>query len=796
MSKLLKNIIYFIIFVSQLAFAMPLNAAGPTEEIVVTARKRSEDLQSVPVAITALSEDFIEQMGISRTEDLVKVTPGLTFTKGIGGADRRPDIRGLSPVRGRSTVAILVDGVDITSDSGVGTGGGTALNVDLFELERIEVVRGPQSALYGRNAFAGAISYITKKPSSEFDGFVSGEFDEYGTRILKANVSGPLIGEKLLGRIGVGHSETDGQYVNAENGVRLGDNDTNSFAVALTWIPSESFETNFRFDYVDQEGGQSAVAGIANNACASVDEFATVVNTDFSLCERRPNSDFTQIYLGTVPDIGPSDIRLSDDHFFGIQNEQKRFTWTFDWSLPFGSLVSVSSYGDYDETDDFDLDQQPDGVPVTGTAAFSFSPDVSAGAHTDTVTGRNTLFQDLRLVGQSGDRVAWMFGGEYFEEDWDRLAYVRYDPKFERPADNLPAGKEATWPGLRTRDIESWGVYGAVDIDFFDTWTLSASARYQEEDVTFFAEAICFQCDPQVLENPPFFRESNSFESFDPRLSVEFAATDDALVYVSVAKGSKPGGFTAQTALTDDSKRFDKETMWTYELGAKTTWFERALVINAALFHIDNRDKQVAAVEGFPPQTYTDNVGKAEIDGFEFEMIATLVDDLTLTMSYAYTDGEYVDYFFESAKGGASFFDVDPSTGRFGLVPVDSDPDFDVAGKKLINVPKHALNASAEYVYSFSTDVNAIARFSYSYRSKRFLDTQNFAKFDDKHTVEFMVGILHPRVEAYWYVENAFDDDTPESGVSFVNFADDFQTLNVIYPAQQRTLGTRVRVFF
>ncbi|MEQ9446315.1 MAG: TonB-dependent receptor plug domain-containing protein, partial [Rhodospirillaceae bacterium] len=179
---------------SGLVFAAPEAFAQQVavEEIVVTARKRAESLQDVPLSITAFSADMIEKSGIRSIGDVAKLTSSLVFETSFVPQDTRPVIRGLSATRGRQPIGVLLDGIDISSESLLTGGGGIGMNLRLVDAERIEVVKGPQSALYGRVAFGGAINYISKKPGDEFEGRLFADVGDHGQAELTGSISGPV----------------------------------------------------------------------------------------------------------------------------------------------------------------------------------------------------------------------------------------------------------------------------------------------------------------------------------------------------------------------------------------------------------------------------------------------------------------------------------------------------------------------------------------------------------------------------------------------------------------------------
>ena len=206
------------------AFAADAPAASNADErvgeIVVSARKRQENLQDVPLSITAISASTIERKGIDSVGAVAAQTPGLTFDVGLVPSDTRIAIRGLQATRGRPNVAVLVDGVDTSSENFGVAGGGLLANLRLVDVERIEVVKGPQTVLYGRSAFAGAINYVTKRPGDRFQANLSAEGARFGTYELKGAVGGP-IGEGLGLRINAGYHKNNGDYVNPVTGGRL-----------------------------------------------------------------------------------------------------------------------------------------------------------------------------------------------------------------------------------------------------------------------------------------------------------------------------------------------------------------------------------------------------------------------------------------------------------------------------------------------------------------------------------------------------------------------------------------------
>ncbi|MGI9343232.1 MAG: TonB-dependent receptor [Gammaproteobacteria bacterium] len=244
---------------SALVFATPLAGWAQMEEIVVTTRKVAENIQDVPIAVDAISSEQIERRGITDVADVVKLSTSVQFDQSFGPQDTRIAVRGLSNSRGRSNVAFLVDGVDVTTENFISAGSGLLANQRLLtDVERIEIVKGPQSALYGRAAFAGAISYTTKEPGPEFESQVRVEAGNYGKRQLDGFVSGPVSGlEGILGLRWTGALwNRDGYYTNATTGEDMGDESGWGTALTAVFTPDNDIKIKLRTEYSDSKTGQ------------------------------------------------------------------------------------------------------------------------------------------------------------------------------------------------------------------------------------------------------------------------------------------------------------------------------------------------------------------------------------------------------------------------------------------------------------------------------------------------------------------------------------------------------------
>jgi len=318
------------------------------EEVVVTARKRAENLQDVPMSVTAISAEQLERLGIRDLKDLTRYTPGVTLDQGFGLNDQRLVIRGLSPSRGRPNNAVLVDGIDLTTESVSTPGGSMLINQRLLDIKQVEVVKGPQSALYGRAAFSGAISYVTRDPGEELESEVGVDIGEYGRRYLKAAIGGPVTDAIGLRLNGLAWNE-DGYYKEGFTNADLGGGSGHGLSLVGTWDNDGIFTARARVAYSDDEYDQQATF---------YDEINTEVlpPAEWQNIVSDANKDNFVKYFGGTPagadgrtsfltprpqvDDNPADRAPYEGSFAEVLNTSLKL----DWSLSAGTITSYTGY--------------------------------------------------------------------------------------------------------------------------------------------------------------------------------------------------------------------------------------------------------------------------------------------------------------------------------------------------------------------------------------------------------------------------------------------------------------------
>lgn len=452
-----------VLWISPLAISLAVPAVGQSqggvsaiEEIVVTARKREETLQNVPLPVTAITADQIALSGIKDVEDAIQMDASLNFDTGFAPYDTRIVIRGLSPTRGRPNVATLVDGIDISSES-VGVAGGSLLvNPKLLDVQRIEVVKGPQSALYGRSAFAGAIQYVTKDPSQEFSGDVSVTGGSENFQEYRGEFSAPLIGDVLGFRITGLKYEEDGIYRNQTTGNLLGGSEGEGGALSLKFAPTETLDFKLRYEYSHDAFEQPAQANLGFNTVNVTPAQASKCQGGFAndescrfLPNGAPNNAWTLAHLqpmgvitpdtlgplagifddmtvpayrGSLGSAGGREVRLSPDwsrsrdggitgpDFPGSDRNVNRASLVANWVTGVGTISSLSAYTDANVKTAIDLDKFAVLDPATGRDISGIQQTLSTDADTYQTS------TELRFTSDFDGPLNFVTGLQYWKE--------------------------------------------------------------------------------------------------------------------------------------------------------------------------------------------------------------------------------------------------------------------------------------------------------------------------------------------------------------------------------------------
>ncbi|WP_404326856.1 TonB-dependent receptor [Aerophototrophica crusticola] len=569
--------------------AIPASAQG-VEEIVVTARQRAEDPQRTPLSLTVLGPEAIERAQVDSIADIATRAPGLVVSDPFGRFNPAPAIRGLTQpgVGEEPSVGFFLDGVYVS--------GRSSINLFLDDVERIEVLKGPQNALFGRNTFGGAVNLVTRKPGDAVEGQVAGAIGNKGRKEFSASVGGPLVAGKLAARASFALDDYDGFYRNAlAGGPEIGAEKSTAAALTLRATPTDRLEALLRVSYAEDRDGQPKGWWLQTN------------------CQQRlnaagvPAGAFTQ-YCGEIPEDVPT--QAANAEHFGFRRDAWRTALTVNYDLGPATLTSISAANF--ETNEFNRDND-----------YSAALIARAGQLTD----RHDWSQELRLVSNDdGEPLSWIAGASRY----------RFDNETERRDFDYVESRVRPGGGTRTAEVtDSWAVYGSLSYRLPLDLTATADLRWQRDEKRFATTAL------------PNVGLSDEWTMWTPRFALSWQATDDALLYASAAKGAKSGGFSTMANILPTERSFDPETNWTYEVGAKTQWLGGRVTANAALFWIDWTDQQVVAVSSGPftnNNFYTANAAQSRSRGLELELAAAPVEGLDLRAAYTFVDAEFRDY--------------------------------------------------------------------------------------------------------------------------------------------------------
>jgi len=693
------------------------------EELVVTARRREEGLQDAPLAVSAFTQETLDYRGVTQLDQIARFVPGLTLENNpsFGGAANSAAIylRGVGQKEFLPTtepgVGLYVDGVYVARSVGA--------ILDIVDVDRLEVLRGPQGTLFGRNTIGGAISINTVKPDpgGDADGDISVAAGTDNLVRLKAAIHLPL-SEQLATRLTIASMAQDG-FVQRADGVDLGNDDTVTARWTFAWQPSDQFSADVAFDLTrDRENGPAL-------------ELIGIDYTDLSQLNGvvlAPPPPMAFIHNVTVAALGPgipcaatdaagngvtsnpSAPNCYDDRYIGADGSNEGTAPAFSETDVFGASVnlqyafndsitlkSITALRELDSEFARDGDHSPQRIS-------QFYDDLQ----------QDQFSQEFQLLG-SHQQVNWIVGLYYFTEDGSNENILDFT------VSNFRSGGAF--------DNEAWAAFAQMTYDLTDQLQLSIGGRYTEEEKSFRPDQIIFtnyfagisQIVPPgnplaALDAPflqagerilPFIEKQINIDEFTPMMNLAFNPTDDIMLYFSYSEGFKSGGFTQRvfppvvagftappgTPDIDLIPTFAPEFVEVLELGFKTSLLDNTVRINGALFQTDYTDLQVQVFNSVAP--VTQNIGTAGIDGFELEVMAAPGGGWFFESSLAFTD--------------AGYEDIDT-----GITLIGENFDFE-------RVPETtaSLGVSKEFVLTNSGVLTL--RADWSYRSETFNDAYN-----------------------------------------------------------------------
>lgn len=596
--------------------------ASSLDEIVVTARKREETLQSVPVAVTAFTGDALRQQRIESISDIALFTPGLVY-QDINATLSLPVIRGLAQttIVGDNNVGMFLNGIYLANNR--------TLDIGMVELERVEVIKGPQSALYGQNSFAGAINYITRRPGDAFAANVEATLGSDELYELRGSVGGPIT-DTLAGTVSVAWREFDGTFTNQNpaDSSKLQGYESKGVTASLEFAPTDNFSARLFGYYVDLQNDLPAQYLVPNNC--GVSAFGTPT-----------------FYCGSLPSDRTFDLNTNGT--FGRDADSTIVSLDLDFALNDDwSLKSVSSYVETESASYFDFGFASGGVPF---AVVDTSTGVTSTVLTNTYLGQGfTRFRDvsqeLRLE-YANDRWEATLGGYYYDSDRRDGSIAGVDTSVLGPNQSFtsflaflfgtsdPVNSPIT-SNLNFNTVRTTALFGRVGFQASDQLRLSAELRWAEDRKKI--DRVLNFANPVTVNA----QQDAKFDFITPRLTGDYQLTDDVLLYAVYAEGVRTGGFNA-TATIESEIAFDPEENRTYELGVKSQWLDRNLTVNLAIFHVDWKDMQINSLSLDPNNisAVVRNTGSVRSRGIELETALRVSDNLSVGATYAYADPKY-----------------------------------------------------------------------------------------------------------------------------------------------------------
>jgi iron complex outermembrane receptor protein len=721
-------------------------STGVLEEIVVTAQRREETLQKSSLSIQVLTSEGLTRAGVAHSTDLNTVIPGIQV--GGGGNAAQVYIRGVgdfaaSPLS-NPAVAVNVDGIYVSRPQGI--------NSSFYDLARLEVLRGPQGTLYGRNASGGALNLISNRPSLDgVSGYINVGAGNYSLFQAQGAVNIPL-GDTVAVRAAANVIDRDGYLSDGTV-----DEDSQAGRVRLLWQPSESVSLLVNADVAEEKGKGAGYVQLPRPA-----------GTDPWLAGSSAQSN--GILAGTPPigflvaPIGTDSFR--DNRFWNVSAE-------LEWDFGPATLTVIPAYRDAEISER----NYPAGLR-------NFIPEATSE--------QTTL--EVRL-GNSNDRLKWVAGAYYYDEDQDAEYQIYQGILQDNTISYVP-------------ESQSYALFGEGTFSVTDRARLIAGVRYTEEERSVIGTIYT----NSPLSAPPGaplpflleeFGGERTFSDTTWKAGVEFDLTPDSLLFFTAGTGFKAGGFNQTVAPLDT---FEPEKLTAYELGLRNRLLDGRLQLNFEVFYWDYEDQQIAHVI-FDPlgniNLVTDNAGQATIQGANVDLVAAVTPSDRIELFVEYNDTEYDEFSYETAFSvfGSPIFN--PASTACPVGAPFPGPTFgtelitiDCSGYELPRAPEWAASAAYEHTFTFSNGSALSARLSAQYTGARWLNFEYVATERVGSSEVYNFDLAYASPKGSWVVSgfvHNIDDEAVYTGGGEQGFAPPLVYATIGAP---RTYGVRLQYSF
>ena len=722
--------------------AAPARSYAGVEQIVVTAQRRSENLQDVPISVAAFGEEAINKRVITSFADVAKSTPGFQFSQHL--ASQTPTIRGVGSDRfnlsAEPGIALYVDDVYFARPF--------LPMVDLIDMQRIEILRGPQGTLYGRNTTGGAMKLITKDPSEELEGLIGGQYGSFDQKAGRASVAGPII-DDLRARISVYYEDRDGWLENPVRNETLNGEEIFSGKVKAKWDILDWLHLDVGGDYTDQDmngpAGQATTPmtfGIPGGdgippAFYPYDVFLN------GLMEQFPGVDLAPLrqrllseLTGYETSLDPREVRQDGDTFTFIKSEGFHATLNAELFGIDAKWINGFRHATRDLTWDVDLTSFPGADQIFETSSQQESSELQLSSDTELPSA----------FGFSLGSLHWLAGGFFFHEKAREFVtadlvkvFVGLEGLGELIPDTIqPIFTRGNAVGVSAPSAqETYSYAGFADLQWnLREWLrLHLGTRYSVDD----KDSVHSYTNPLPNQVCTDEHDSHTWSRATFRAGVDYVFDDERMVYVSFDQGYKTGGFNTFGCF---QKFYDPELIKAYELGFKSQWFDQTLQFNISAFHYDYTDLQQEEIRSL--STVVVNAPKAEANGGELTVVWRPIDYLTLDGGAAYLDARY-----------REFSQVDPYTAEGMitntlLLPGVPGELVNLRGNRISKSPPWMVNLGIEPTYPISDTDEVSARLQWNYTDATEFDNYNhhFSRRPSYQVTDFFLTFEHAL--GYW----------------------------------------------
>jgi iron complex outermembrane recepter protein len=756
------------------------------DKITITARKKEEGLLEAPIAVSAFDAASIEQLQLQSVDDVARFTPGLSFSKAFGRSTERPVIRGQSNVLAgvqfgvESGTAYFVDGVYYA---------GSIQNLDPNDLQQVEVIKGPQSALYGRNTYAGAINFTTKGGTEEFEAGGKYRFGNNDSHEASGFISGPLF-PGLTGRASVRFYDYGGEFTNTVTDKLVGSEETFSISGVLDFAPHADFDARLRVQRNEDKDGPLPIflQDASQNNCApgyrSLSSWRIVPGFGGVPFPRSFSTNTNQYYCGV---IAPQPVALNTDAdadgipnlipgipegssfiqpvysladgtaFDGIKRDQTIVSLTSDWNVG-GSgyhIRGLAGYRDEQEFQGYDSDHSSVNWFVGGPGSEAFFANTTRDDVED-------YSFEVRLESPDESALRWLVGLYYYNQDVLDSEITFADPT----GANTPTG---------TRTIENQAIFGLVEYDFTDKVSVTLEGRYAEEVKTDSTSPI----------------DEASFNKFTPRITLDYNLDNGGTLYAIYAQGVKPGGLNGAVGAAVNQPTYKQEESDNFELGIKTpvSMLPGAFNFTGSAYFTKATDVQLTTAIGTPSGALTSiatNQGAGEVLGIELDLSGAFNENWSTGVTYAWTDTEFTegcDADEWTLTSGGGIYDNATNTGFdfTSAFPGSGPASCDISGNKFPLTSEHQASLFLRYDLANSGPFGSdfFASSDVTYESSKFVQVHNRAETGDATVLGARAGFETEGWTFSLYGQNLTDEDSIAMATRWLQTPYIFAGLNV-----------------